>query len=246
MNDWLTWITGLYYYRESGRDTGITEALPAFTPPGVPLTYNSYGPNLTVNKSFAAYTQETYSITSQLRLTAGVRWTQDERDPTFHDDHILASNGAYESCALANAANATTYDECVYSNSVKYHYFPWTVGLDYTADPAVLLYAKVSAGYRSGAWADSRPQATGNPTQDAAVVATYAPVAPEKLLSPEIGMKSEFFDHTLRVNAALYYSNYSNIQVNVNLPQPCPTCSPLDVLRNSGEAHIYGGEVQAN
>ncbi len=35
---------------------------------------------------------------------------------------------------------------------------------------------------------------------------------PEKLSSYEVGIKSEFLDHTLRVNAAAYYYDYHDYQ----------------------------------
>jgi iron complex outermembrane receptor protein len=242
----LRWITGLYYYSESGMDTGITQAVPEFTAPGSPLTYNSSGPVPAINKSYAAYAQGTYEVIPDLRLTGGIRWTKDTRSVTFDDHAETVAASAFTTCALANAPAATALNECTYSNSVKYHYFPWTAGIDYTASPDILVYAKVSKGYRSGSWPISGPQAAGSAAQDAAIVATYAPAAPESLLSPEIGAKMEFLDHRLRLNTALYYSDYKNIQVQVNLPQACPTCSVIEITANSGEAHIYGGELQAN
>jgi iron complex outermembrane receptor protein len=246
LNNRLRWITGLYYYSEAGMDTGITDAVPEFTPPGEPSTYNSSGPVPAVNKSYAAYAQGTYSITSDLRFTGGVRWTTDTRSTTFDDHAVDATTGAFTTCALANVEPPTTLEQCTYSNSVKYHYFPWTAGFDYTAASDILMYAKVSQGYRSGSWPISGPQASGSPAQNAAIVETFAPAAPESLLSPEVGAKMEFLDHRLRLNGALYWSDYKNIQVQVNLPQACPTCSVIEVTRNSGEAHIYGGELQAN
>src|SRR5262249_25005720 len=129
--------------------------------------------------------------------------------------------------------------------SVSYHYVPWTFGIDWKANDDTLLYAKISKGYRSGAFGITGPAASPNPVQQAANLAQFGPVAPEKLLSPEVGAKIEAWDHKLRLNGAVFYSDYKNIQDTVNLPAACPTCTPNSVLQNNGVAHLWGGELEA-
>jgi iron complex outermembrane receptor protein len=73
----------------------------------------------------------------------------------------------------------------------------WKLGVDYLASDTVMFYTSVASGYRPGAY-NSRPfQATQ-------VVA----VEQEESTAYEIGMKADFFDHTLRLNMAAFYTDW--------------------------------------
>lgn len=238
----LKWLTGVYYYIESGTQLVSAVILPAFSPP--PEVEETMGSDPNHNKSYSSFAQLTYELTPGLRLTGGVRYTKDIREVTYHDNVNVVATDAYVSCALANTPTASTIDGCGYSASVGYHYIPWTVGIDYEPNKNSLVYAKVSQGYRSGAFQLQGPAATGNPVQNAAAVAAFLPVAPESLLSPEIGAKMDFLDHKFRINGAAFYSDYKNVQTSTILPPPCSTCSILAQLQNSGGARVYGGELE--
>ena len=50
-------------------------------------------------------------------------------------------------------------------------------------------------------------------------------------------MKSELFDRRLLLNAAVFYTDYSDIQLNVQQ-------GPSPVLQNAGDATIKGAEIE--
>ncbi len=66
-----------------------------------------------------------------------------------------------------------------------------------------LLYFTYSEGYKSGAFQSQTP------FPDAAVT----PLDPENVKNYEIGIKSQFLKNRLRINAALFNMDYSNLQV---------------------------------
>jgi iron complex outermembrane receptor protein len=246
MNNRLHWITGAYYYRLSGNKLSYTAAFGALQPPTA-KTVSPSGP-YAINKSYSAFAQLTYEVTPQIRITGGLRYVKDDREATWHDHTTVRGQipGPFLSCLMANAPGATRYEACTLERSVSYNYVPWTVGLDYKPTDDVLLYAKVSKGYRSGAFTSTAPASTASAAQNAFLISTFGPVAPERLLSPEVGSKVELFDHRLRINGAVYYSNYANIQLQTNIPADpsCTTCVPVNLLQNSGAAHIWGGELE--
>jgi iron complex outermembrane receptor protein len=132
---------------------------------------------------------------------------------------------------LPNPAG-TSQSLCKDTLSVQQSYVPWTVGLDYKPDPNAMLYAKVSQGYRAGALPLYGPQPLNS------VGAPWGPVAPESLLSPEIGGKFDLLDHKLQINAAGYFSHYTNVQAEIN------TGLGYGFLLNSGTLNIWGGELE--
>jgi iron complex outermembrane recepter protein len=127
--------------------------------------------------------------------------------------------------------------------TVNYQYIPFTVGLDYKPTDDMLLYAKVSVGYRSGGFLQSGNGIT-NPATASILLHGFAP---ENLTSYEVGSKLELFNRHLRFNTAVYYSLYNNIQQSINTTVLVGgVIQPLTVTQNVGAATIYGAEFEAN
>jgi len=83
--------------------------------------------------SIAAFVQGTYSLTDVLRITAGVRYTDDEKDNV----QSVTSNVSLAGCTdlpLSRSWEETT----------------WRLGLDWNVADSALVYASVSRGFKSG------------------------------------------------------------------------------------------------
>jgi len=77
------------------------------------------------------------------------------------------------------------------------NHFDWRAGLDYKVSSDIMIYGSAATGYRPGAY---------NPRPFTAAQAQ--PVAGEDMTAFEFGAKADLFDRKLRVNAALFYSDY--------------------------------------
>ncbi|WP_242127323.1 TonB-dependent receptor [Sphingobium sp. Sx8-8] len=245
----LSYIAGLYYFDERASQIGYGQVLTALAP-----TENVSGPFVR-NRSYSGFGQLTYEIVPGLRLTGGVRYVVDTRQVNYIDHAQFLDTGGFAYCQLANQPFSPSEAACSYKRRIRYHYVPFTAGIDYRASPDILVYAKVSKGFRSGAFSQSgpaaiAPSATVTIGQAAAAnqraLDEFGPAAPESALSPEIGAKFDLLDRRLRVNVAAYYTDYKNLQLSVNLPTDpgCPNCTVVSKLTNSGEAHIWGGEAE--
>ncbi len=99
------------------------------------------------------------------------------------------------------------------------------ITLDYLITPEIMTYASVAKGFRSGGF---NTYAT-NPQ--------YMTYDEETLWSYEAGMKSTLLNQRLMINAALFYMDIEDMQVNQAI-------SPTEVyLTNAAEASAIGGEV---
>jgi iron complex outermembrane recepter protein len=110
------------------------------------------------------------------------------------------------------------------------------VGLNYKVSSDLLLYASYSRGFRSGGF-NGRAFDPRN----------LGPYEPEKVDAFEVGVKSDLFDRTLRVNLSAFYNKYKDLQ------RPFPnfvgyngsTPNPLELVTfNAAGADIKGFEAE--
>jgi iron complex outermembrane receptor protein len=186
----LTWTGGLFYYdARTGVDTlSLRSAL-------IP-TQNRDRVGIMKTKSYAGFAQGTYSFTDATALTLGVRYTEDQRElsgrdraaPGFPGLAVGAIIPGTDTAALPKSQTDRTFDKITYR-----------IALEHRFTPDVMGYASISRGFKSGIFNSTTPL-------DPAV-------EPETLDAYEIGAKSEWFDGTLRLNGAVFYYEYDDIQL---------------------------------
>ena len=141
-------------------------------------------------ESRAVFAQGNYSFNAAWRVTLGVRYTEDEK--TFSRGMELFGNTLFRVNNLEDDWGEATY----------------RVGGDYQLNKDLMLYASYATGYKAGGF---------NGRAGSAEVARVS-YDPETVNTFETGMKSEWLDQRLRVNATLFSSKYDDLQVDVNVP----------------------------
>lgn len=173
------------------------------------------------NESNAIFAEATYSFTDELSLTAGVRYTKDERKLSVMSELITGAENPGFICPDGSPPVARS---CSKSDD-------WTettprVIVDYQLTDDVLLYGSWSKGYSSGGF-----------NQDPAL----ARYEPEISKNWELGMKSMFFDRRLRFNLTGYHNSYDNQQLTV---LRTIRGQQVNVILNAQEATLYGVELE--
>jgi len=234
-------VGGFYYDQKPAGQQGSSAVLYC------PASFTGLCPSSTQRsgvrqKSKALYAQGTLDLGAAtpaldgVRLTAGYRHTWDKITGfalQFQPDPAVPGNvkcgATAESVPAANAATA-----CYFAATLKSNAPTWLIGLDYKVLPDVLLYAKVSRGYKSGGF---------NPY---AVFVNTRTFDPEKVISYEAGFKSDFrvADIPARLNAAYYYLDYSNIQRATGDFNSASGAGGARTL--SAQARIQGIELEAS
>ena len=208
----FTWIIGANYYRETARNR--TNFVLLFLPVGL----NFYGDLKTSSR--AAFFEAGYQISDLLKLTAGARYTVDEK-------HWRLCNAAG---AYTNLSNLTP-DVCdgLYGRDRdEWDALTPRLVLEYQWTGNVFGYVSVTKGFRSGGWNFTEP-----------VTGPEAGVDPEEVWSYEVGLKGEYFERRLRANASAFTADYRDLQVRS--PDPVTT---LFGLRNAATARINGLEIE--
>lgn len=135
-------------------------------------------------ESLAAFGQATYEIFDATNFTAGLRYTTDKREIDIPRT-IKLPNGV-----VLNQAGA---------GDARFNKLTWRFALDHRFSSALLGYVSYNRGFKSGLF-------------DPNAIPVFK-VKPEVLDAYEAGVKADLFDRMLRINAAYYHYDYSNVQV---------------------------------
>jgi iron complex outermembrane receptor protein len=165
-------------------------------------------------KNYAGFVHGVYHFTDKLSGTVGVRYTSDKKHAViFRQDFA----------GLVTIPH-TPVDVSASKVSPK-------VSVDYQFTPDVLGYLEYSTGFRGGGF--------GPRPSDAFQVRSFKA---EDLKTTELGIKSEWFEHRLRWNSAVFYSKYTNLQEGFNTSDPFG--QPWFSTVNVGASRIYGFEAE--
>jgi iron complex outermembrane receptor protein len=176
--------------------------------------------------SAALYTDDSYKLSDQWTLRAGLRFTHDEAalrgfvSQEYGTDGVLIANLIPGSTTNLDA----TADRGFTTNNVSPK-----IGFDYKPGADTLLYATYSRGYRGGSF---NAQAYFLPEE-------LSTTKSETVTDYEIGSKISFLDHRLELDSAVFYYDYRNQQfIDVD---PNTGAQPLVNLPKS---RIYGAELE--
>lgn len=141
------------------------------------------------SKSYAAFGQFTFDVTSAFKLIAGGRLTHDrlEIDLAQHQGRYFVTLGV----------PLTTTAETSNTN------FSYRLGAQYNITPDIMTYGTFARGYKGPGFSQNIPRAGVSPVVD-----------PEINDNIELGLKSSWFDRALIVNLAAFRSKFTNLQVS--------------------------------
>jgi iron complex outermembrane receptor protein len=215
--DALTGVMGLYYFQQDSNDIVTVELNPP--PPGVQRDSDN---NIVDNDSWAAFTQWTYQVTEPLSLTGGVRYTE-ETKRSYPDQFDFATPTVKQ---VPVQWYEDTFDDTTVSASLAYRWSPRGMG-----------YVSYSEGFKGGGW-NSHFNAVLTAPQQAAL----HPFKPETAETVEVGFKLDLASNTLRLNGAVFSSDYTDMQITYRGPAPAGV-APF--VTNAGKATIDGAELEA-
>jgi iron complex outermembrane receptor protein len=173
----LSWQAGVYLFDEKYTIDNITYN--TTTHADVDHIYTAQ-----TNKAQAVFGSVNYAVSNELKVRAGLRYTQDKKDlSTSH-----AGTGLFNTSAGTTAS----------TNDGK-----WSGDLSatYKLDGSTNLYARYANGFRASSM------------QNASAFAGQSQAGPEEVNSYEIGFKSELLKRTLRLSGSLFTYTVKDLQL---------------------------------
>ncbi len=186
-DDAFSWQVGAFFFDSELTVTTDSFASYGFDPSNVQHTQVRHQ-----NETWAIFGQGSYDVTDTLTLTAGVRYTDDQKDfevqqfgqlwldigiPTFIAGPIDVSD-----------------DET-----------SWELSANYAVNDQSSLYGRVASGFR----------AQTIQGRDVAFLETPTVASPETISSFEIGYKADLLSDRLRINAALFSYEVDDMQLSI-------------------------------
>ncbi len=205
-------------------------------------------------QSLGEYAQIDWKITPTIKLTAGIRYTQDWKHAQEETRYVDFSSGVLNPMSFGSFLPAVDisplemsflpakgvcslpflnltgpfagdWSRCL---SDKSSAVTGTAGIEWTPDPDTLVYARYNRGYKAVAF-------------NAGFVGAQPEAQPEHVDDFEVGFKKTF-GHTFVLDADAFYYNYSNDQVPIGVPVGSVT---LTEFINVPKAVSDGIELQA-
>ena len=232
----LQWVGGLYVFSEKGS----------------PIVLQAFGPQVLFyqdpmkTESKAVFGQATYAVLPALRLTAGLRETQDTKSrqgcsyPFATLNAAGLSNLTDGNNPLAAPPDRATLPACPTASvnnvpATDWNKLTYRLGVDHDLDANTLLFASYSTGFKAGGFNDGNVTTVSNP---AAII-----YSPETLAALEFGVKARLLQNTLQVNLSAYGYNYTDLQVS-SLTTCASGTGTCTLTTNAGKARSSGLELE--
>jgi iron complex outermembrane receptor protein len=194
-----------------------------------------HGRDFTPSRTYAGFANVAFKPVDSLTVDAGLRYSDEKKDYTFQrhnaDGSVIIPGGFNNAVAATNGLSA----------HFKGNRLDYRVAANYQFTPDVMGYVQTATGYKGGG-VDPRPF---YPEQ-------AVDFGPEKLTAYEVGLKTSLMDRRLRLNSAVFFNKYKDIQLTLN---PCPgfggsnapdfdNGSPCAMPANVGAADVKGAELE--
>lgn len=214
---------------------------PLYTIPGAPkgqLTFNYSDQDI---KSYAVFGNVEFKLTDRVTLLGGARYTKTDRNfegctndyqggTAFWWNSIFGTNVQPGQCLTFTPNFPQEYRPALF-DKLNESNVSWNVGLNYKTAGNMLLYGRVSRGYKSGSF----------PTASVAAYTGYLPVKQESVTAYEIGFKAPLADRRVELTGAAFYYDYKDKQLRGRKPDP--VFGTLDGLVQIPKSRVQGIEM---
>lgn len=181
----FSWQVGAFYF-----DSSLKVTTDSFASIGFASTQHTIVEH--ENTAWAIFGQGAYDVSDRLTLTAGVRYTDDEKDyrvlqfPQLWLDLMIPT-------FLADPIN-------VQDDEVS-----WDLAANFGVTDKSSWYGRISSGFR----------AQTIQGRDVAFLETPTVAVPETITSFEVGYKADLANDRLRLNAAVFYYTIDDMQLSI-------------------------------
>ena len=228
----LAWQGGIFafsqkYDQSAANDVGTDATYPYSTPYGLfllPIHAQTHDQTDAALKNWGTgvYGQTTLTAWEKLDFILGLRYDYEKAKADLHPltTTAITSSLMPPMSMVSGSASRLSGD----SSSVSPQF-----GLAYHITSSDMVYGKITRGFKAGGFNAIAPAGAESYGEEAS-------------WCYELGAKTEWLDGKLRANAALYYIDWSDLQLN----EPLLTSPGRYYIGNVGSANSKGAELELN
>lgn len=168
------------------------------------------------DESWSVFSQAYWDVTDTIRLQAGLRYSWQEKELAVRNENIFAGT----SLGVTPVKGKSDWEN-----------LGWRVGADWKYTDDMMFYAYHARGFKSGGF-------NGRIT----FAEDIGPYEPEIVDTFELGVKADWLEGRLRTNAAVFYNDYQDLQVDQLV---YVGGNPVTRVENAASAIIQGFELEA-
>ncbi len=193
-------------------------------------------------ETWAAFGEATFDLTDTVSLTLGGRYTDDKRTSRVVRETFLGVNSPY----FGNAgAISLTAPVIVDGEEVVPEFNGSRTDTDFTPRAIVAwqpnddlnLYVSYSEGFKGGGF-DPRGNYANPDVREGFL--------PESVKSYEIGAKASLLDGRALLNTAVFFADYTDVQIPGSVIVPGPPVTFVGTVTNAGAAEMTGVELEGS
>ncbi|MBL4612797.1 MAG: TonB-dependent receptor [Emcibacter sp.] len=236
----LGFVVGAYFFTEKTDRTEQFKIERNTVATGQVVVGNEYTRTENKSTSYALYGQAQWDFADQWSLLVGGRYSHDKKDYVAtavncgmdEVDRAAAGFANFAACDGVGGSLGIIAETFRVNPEASWDDFSPMASLQYRPNENIMIFGTVSTGYKSGGFAGSQGVKTA-----ASVV-----VKPEGVINYEIGFKSDLADGMVRLNAAAFFMDYTDMQV-VRFGPVAGSAFGSFQTTNIGSADIMGFEV---
>ncbi len=180
-----------------------------------------------VLNSYAAFGEANYNVLSDLKLTAGLRWTEDQKHFSDIPSWLVTSGWGYPVFGVVDQQWDQFTGRAVAN---------WTPKLEFTDQ--TLIFGSYAHGYKAGGANPPGAIFSSVDFTHPSVQPTHPlTFRPEFIDAFELGTKNTLLDGALTLNGSLFYYNYENYQISEIVDRTA--------INHNYDAHAKGAELEA-
>lgn len=230
----LRGMVGYYYYDYEDDGSDLTFASPR----------NGIADYTETVKDEAYFGLLAFDFTDNVTLTAEVRYMEETKERSEYCS-TAASTGDYNpwtnTCTnvgfTMQPGNPSYYSRPLgtvqYNEEAKFDSTTPRLTLDWQVTDNTMVYAVYAQGAKPGGLNGIAGQTIGQPTYDQEESDNY-----------EVGAKLSLFDNRMRLGAAAYFTQATDVQFTQSVPSPTGQGAVTSIATNQGEGEIMGLELE--
>ncbi|HEX4737973.1 MAG TPA: TonB-dependent receptor [Allosphingosinicella sp.] len=199
-------------------------------------------------ETMAGFGDFTYDVTDQISLSAGGRYTWDQRKANILRQNYLGGGSTlFGGAGIPFGAASTNFQ-----GQHSWNKFTPRASISFKPTPDQNIYLSFSQGFKGGGF-DPRgvgvnaPDTNHNGVADPAEVGNFLAFKPETVNSYELGYKASLLDHRAFVAMDVFRADYSDIQIPGSAACTVNGLATFcGVTTNAGKGRYQGVEFEGN